>query len=226
MTTDPTGYLAACQAATTAQGLDPVVAALKRAGYPVDVEQTGGFTMVAVVPAADPAHGVVAITDDGTPDAPRYMVGVYAGDTWETGNGEDNVPTRFADDVEGMVSDVHAARTFLADVAGHALTDGRLTQACVAWQYRTDVEEPAGYVEVPVPGGAILASVDHPHGVYGGFYLATPEGWDDKPSPVMTGRGALTFTNASVWDVDRIVSAVRGEHGPEFTARILADYGA
>lgn len=221
MTTDPSGYLAACQAATTRQGLDPVVTELTRAGIPVDVAQTGGFTMVATVPAADPAHGMVGIIDDGEPGAPRYMVGVYVGDTWDTGESDD-VPTRYADDVEGMVADVEAARTFLADAA--ALTDGRLTQASVAWQYRTHVEEPAGYVEVPVPGGALLVSVDHPHGVYGAFYLRTPDGLDDHPSPVMTGTRPLTFANAGVWDVDRIVSALRGEHGPEFTMRILADY--
>lgn len=226
-TPDPTGYLAACQNATTAQGLDPVVAALTRAGYSVQVEQTGGFTMVAVTDAADPAHGIVAITDDGTPGEPRYMVGAYMGDTWNTGESDD-VPTRYADDVVGMVADVASARDFLADLAAAALTPAQVVQASVAWQYRTTVEEPAGYVQLSVPGGVILVSVDHPNGVYGGFYLTTPDGHDDQPSPVMTGRGPLTFANAGVWDVSRIVSALRGEHGinPLSAVRILGDYMA
>lgn len=89
-----------CAYATTQQGLDPVVEAL--AGFGVEVEQTGGFTMVAVVTTGD---DVVCVTDD-TPawttvrdldggvrqvplmDPPReYSVGVYTREAWhETGD--------------------------------------------------------------------------------------------------------------------------------------------
>lgn len=56
-------YEARCDAATTAQGLDPAVAALRAAGIPVQVWQTGGFCMVAAVPDAE-GEGVIAITGD------------------------------------------------------------------------------------------------------------------------------------------------------------------
>lgn len=206
----------------TTQPRDPfdIAAALTRAGLPAEVENTGGGVLVVTVAAADPAHGTVAVTWDG--DA--YMVGAYPLATWVEGESEDLAAHRRAPELGRMLADVEGGREFLADA--HALTQPRMVQAAVAWQYRTHVEEPAGYVEVPVPGGALLVSVDHPTGVYGGFYLRTPDGLDPEPSPVMTGTAPLTFTNAGVWDVDRIVSALRGEHGPEFTIRILADYTA
>lgn len=75
-------YTERCVAAATAQGLDPVVAALTEAGLAPQVEQTGGFTMVAVVYATD---GVVAITADGD-DA--YLVCWHDGDGWTEGREE------------------------------------------------------------------------------------------------------------------------------------------
>jgi hypothetical protein len=201
-----------------------IVARLGIEGITAEIENTGGGVMVVTVPAREPGHGIVAVTYDG--DA--YNVGTYPGASWWHGEGEDEAAenvsaNRRPADVEGMVSDVADARDLLATLA--VLTPAQAVQASIAWQYRTHVEEPAGYVELVVPGGAILVSVDHPTGVYGGFYLATGDGYGDKPSPVMTGRGPLTFAGAGVWDVSRIVSALRGEHGDPMSAvRILGDY--
>lgn len=43
------GYSAACRRAATDQGLDPFVEAARAADLPVQVWQTGGFTMLAAV---------------------------------------------------------------------------------------------------------------------------------------------------------------------------------
>ena len=198
-----------------------ILARLGVEGIGAEIENTGGGVMVVTV-QANPAHGVVAVTYDG--DA--YMVGTYPGSTWHDGESEEMAAHRRTPDADGMVADVRSGLAFLA--AARALTPAQIVQASIAWQYRTTVEEPAGYVQLSVPGGVILVSVDHPRGVYGGFYLTLPDGQHgDRPSPVMTGRGPLTFTNAGVWDVDRIVSALRGEHGNILSAfRILADYMA
>lgn len=71
-------YSERCKLATTAQGLDPVVDALTAAGLPVEVEQTGGFNMVATVRAPGV---VVGIIDDAT----GYLACVYWGDAWDEG---------------------------------------------------------------------------------------------------------------------------------------------
>ena len=42
-------YEATCREATTLQGLDDVVEHLRATGYVVEVEQTGGFTMVPTI---------------------------------------------------------------------------------------------------------------------------------------------------------------------------------
>jgi hypothetical protein len=68
-------YEDACRAATTRQGLDPVVEALTAVGIEHAVEQTGGFTMVVTVKAPT---GTFAITVDGP-----YVLGYYPGDSWE-----------------------------------------------------------------------------------------------------------------------------------------------
>lgn len=85
-------YSAACARAATAQGLDPIVTALRAAGYPVDVEQTGGFCMVAYVPACTSARidaDRIGITSSETAPVeavgnenvePTYLVVVYNGD--------------------------------------------------------------------------------------------------------------------------------------------------
>lgn len=49
ISTNDQTYDARCVTATTEQGLDPVVARLSAEGFPVQVNQTGGFTMVATV---------------------------------------------------------------------------------------------------------------------------------------------------------------------------------
>jgi hypothetical protein len=77
-------YDAACKQATTSQGLDPVVARLEAERLVVDVEQTGGFTMVATVKV--PA-GTVGITADSDDDRP-YLVAFYPGQDWDQGEQE------------------------------------------------------------------------------------------------------------------------------------------
>jgi hypothetical protein len=86
-------YEAACREATTNQGLDPVVEALTAMGIPHAVEQTGGFTMAVTVKfhrAIGGGDGTFAITCDVT-----YLLGFYAGTTWEDGEHEDAVYSRF-----------------------------------------------------------------------------------------------------------------------------------
>lgn len=69
-----------CKAATTDQGLDPVIEALTAAGIPHGLEQTGGFTMAVTV---ETPTGTFAITnDDG------YLLGHYPGGLWETSEGD------------------------------------------------------------------------------------------------------------------------------------------
>jgi hypothetical protein len=69
-----------CKAATTDQGLDPVIEALTAAGIPHALEQTGGFTMAVTVEAPS---GTFAVTkDDG------YMLGHYPDGLWETAEGD------------------------------------------------------------------------------------------------------------------------------------------
>ena len=79
------GYAEMCAAAATAQGIDQIADALRANALPVQVEQTGGFTMVAVVRLN--GH-VVAITDEGSPEFPAYLVGHYPGTSWDEGEGD------------------------------------------------------------------------------------------------------------------------------------------
>lgn len=69
-------YEANCRQATEDQGLTPVVEALKAAGFPVIVEQTGGFCMVATVYASD-ALSWVGITLEGMRGLPDHGDGEY-----------------------------------------------------------------------------------------------------------------------------------------------------
>lgn len=111
-TTPADRYLVACKAAATAQGLDPVVEALTGAGIEVDVEQTGGFTMVAVVRGA---NGVVAIIDD-TLDADAtektYLVGLHLGTAWQ--DGDEAAGHQNAEGAEALVA---AVRDLLPRIA-------------------------------------------------------------------------------------------------------------
>lgn len=77
-------YQDACIDAATRQGLDPLTDELQRTQVPHRVEQTGGFTMVVVVPVRD---GVIAVVNDGTfPSQPDvWFWGCYPGDTWTDG---------------------------------------------------------------------------------------------------------------------------------------------
>lgn len=97
-------YDDACKAATTRQGLDPVIAALDAAGVRFTVEQTGGFCMVVTVPAPD---GTYALTVD-TPGL--VLRGFFPGDAWqETGESlsdDDLDPERFAAWVAAMAAPV------------------------------------------------------------------------------------------------------------------------
>jgi hypothetical protein len=77
-------YADACRAAATMQGLDPLTAAaehcatdLAEAGVSYDVEQTGGFTMVACFYFADQ---VVTCTHEGD-----WLVCQQARETWVDG---------------------------------------------------------------------------------------------------------------------------------------------
>jgi hypothetical protein len=78
-------YERRCREATTAQGLDPVVAALTAAGIQHAVEQTGGMTMVLTVPTGATSFlGVTRAEDDADED--RYLVGEYPTLDWEDGD--------------------------------------------------------------------------------------------------------------------------------------------
>jgi hypothetical protein len=77
---DADSYERACNRATTDQGLDGVTACLRMAGLPVDVDQTGGFTMCTRVDR--PNHGgYIYITWNGNDanDTNRsFLVGQYS----------------------------------------------------------------------------------------------------------------------------------------------------
>jgi hypothetical protein len=75
-------YAAACEQATTTQGLDLAVQALRAAGLPVYVEQTGGMTMVATVVSGANTWGVIA--DGQNPDRPWLAV-LYTTEAWLEG---------------------------------------------------------------------------------------------------------------------------------------------
>lgn len=67
-------YDAAVKAATTAQNLDPILAALATTDLEVALEQTGGFCMVVYVDFADRRYG---ITSDGIDPARPYLLVEY-----------------------------------------------------------------------------------------------------------------------------------------------------
>jgi len=69
-------YEAACKAAATDQGLDPIAEVLTAAKIPFEIRQTGGFVMVATIECM---LGEVMITrEDG--EIEDYLVGVYEAD--------------------------------------------------------------------------------------------------------------------------------------------------
>jgi hypothetical protein len=79
-------YEERCRAATTDQGLDPVVAALTAAGIPHTVEQTGGMTMVLTVPTGPTSFlGVTLSESDHDDGYPSYFVCEYPTLDWEDG---------------------------------------------------------------------------------------------------------------------------------------------
>ena len=80
-------YDAACAAAATRQGLDPVTTMLDTNRIGHAVEQTGGFCMVVTIPARN--GGTLAVTQDGPDDAP-YLMGFFPGETWRDGSGEES----------------------------------------------------------------------------------------------------------------------------------------
>jgi len=81
--TDKLNYADRLTAATTAQGLDPVVEALTGLDVEVEVEDTGGLTLAAVAPTDD---GVVAITHEGADlEDPTYLVATYRLPAWVEG---------------------------------------------------------------------------------------------------------------------------------------------
>jgi hypothetical protein len=77
------GYAAACTAAVTQQGLDPVIERLYLETIHYEVEQTGGFCMVVIVPTPDGVYGITADTLD-----PKYLLCWYENDDWQEGRGE------------------------------------------------------------------------------------------------------------------------------------------
>lgn len=88
MTFDYAKYEAACRAAATAQGLDPLTAAvaarqaeLDSAGVRYSVEQTGGFTMVATFYGRGEA---ITCTDEGS-----WMVCAQPEQDWIDGEYDD-----------------------------------------------------------------------------------------------------------------------------------------
>ena len=76
-------YDEACKAAATAQGLDPVLEALRDKRL-VELEQTGGFCMAVTVGYE---NGTWAITAEGS----TYYAYWYPGETWHEGPAEDGV---------------------------------------------------------------------------------------------------------------------------------------
>lgn len=85
-------YDADCRTAATRQGLDPLTEALAAANVPHTVEQTGGFCMAVVVPAAD--GGTYAAISDH-PEPRPWAVGFYPGDTWTEGLSADDDVTDY-----------------------------------------------------------------------------------------------------------------------------------
>jgi len=63
-----TDYTSACNEAATAQGLDPITAALTAAGIDHDVAQTGGFCMVIEITSAHDAGAKLCMTADTAED--------------------------------------------------------------------------------------------------------------------------------------------------------------
>ena len=76
------GYAAACIAAATQQGLDPVTERLHLETIHYEVEQTGGFCMVVVVPDRGDEVGVWGITED---EPGTYLLCYYPENTWNEG---------------------------------------------------------------------------------------------------------------------------------------------
>ena len=77
-------YQMACAEAATEQGLDPIVNVLRAEGYPVEVEQAGGFTMVATI--RDKADSMLGITCDGGEASDlQYLVVKYPPGAWDNG---------------------------------------------------------------------------------------------------------------------------------------------
>jgi hypothetical protein len=79
-------YERRCQAAATAQGLDPLTEALSAAGIEHAVEQTGGFCMVVTVTARG---CVLAMTQDGAVEP--WLLGLYTAKQW-AGEGDTDGP--------------------------------------------------------------------------------------------------------------------------------------
>lgn len=95
-------YDATCAAATTRQGLDPVVARLTAEGIDHAVEQTGGFCMVVVARPAGPDGPAVPVASDGMDADHPYGSSVYPPGMWEEGCYED--ATHYLDaDLDGLV---------------------------------------------------------------------------------------------------------------------------
>lgn len=106
--TEDRSYEARCAYATTNQGLDPVVERLTAEGFPVEVEQTGGFCMVAVVTMGE---RVYCVTQDGG----TYHLGVYTREGWHDTGDEALTMTEHAD-LDGIVAalDAGAAEAMVA----------------------------------------------------------------------------------------------------------------
>jgi hypothetical protein len=71
----PGSYDDACQFHATAQGLDPITEALRAAGIPHAVDQTGGFCMCVNVPLREGGSPFLYVTA-GSADG-LCMVGMY-----------------------------------------------------------------------------------------------------------------------------------------------------
>jgi hypothetical protein len=93
------GYAEACDAAATAQGLDPAEAALREhieALPDVGVEQTGGFCMVLTVTDPRDPTRIFTITSEETDDAgePLYLVINQPQTTWAGDEEHDDAHVR------------------------------------------------------------------------------------------------------------------------------------
>jgi hypothetical protein len=100
-------YEAACARATTAQGLDPLIAALSAEGIVHGVAQTGGMCMAVTIPVGDRVFAVTHDDEDPTP----WLLGRYKAAVWAGESDEDDGLAEAEyepQDIPGVIATVRA----------------------------------------------------------------------------------------------------------------------